>query len=176
MRPMISTLTCSRAADVNAVHPHVNIILHVTALLIIIENKASISPQVKPVSFPPAQYSTFNIKKLQSEFIHTGFQTKCHNVFTIWIRQYLSNAVRTVVAIWILTLSMEPTTLHHSHLGSNTYNNKYVYMRQCLITASVWSILRACYWTWLSHTNLVTVVNVNIRPQRYFPNKIWKLF
>ena len=58
MQKMTSTLTCSRVADVNAVHPHVDVILHVTPLLIIIEDEASVSPQVKPVFFPPAQYGT----------------------------------------------------------------------------------------------------------------------
>lgn len=101
---MISTLTRSRTADVNAVDPHVNIILHVTALLIIVENKSSIRPQVKPVSFPPTQYGTFNVKMLQltsiqAGFIYTEFQTKSHNIFTIWIRQYFLIAVRRVVAM-----------------------------------------------------------------------------
>lgn len=64
MQQLTSTLTCSRVADVNAVDPHVDVILHVTPLLIIIEDEASVSPQVKPVLFPPAQYCT-----LKSQYV-----------------------------------------------------------------------------------------------------------
>lgn len=54
-----STLTSSRAADVDAVHPHVDVILHVAPLLIVVEDKAAISPQVEPVLLPPAQDGAF---------------------------------------------------------------------------------------------------------------------
>lgn len=50
-----STLTSSGFADVNAVHPHVDVILHVAPLLIVVEHKTSISPQVEPVLLPPAE-------------------------------------------------------------------------------------------------------------------------
>lgn len=58
----VQLLTCSSVADVNAVDPHVDVVLHVTSLLIIIEHKSSIGPQVKPVSFPPTQYGTLSMK------------------------------------------------------------------------------------------------------------------
>lgn len=60
------TLTSRRVANVNAVNPHMDVILHVTALLIIIEHKSTISPQVKPISFPPTKYGAFNEKMLWS--------------------------------------------------------------------------------------------------------------
>ena len=117
MQPMISTLTCCRAADVNAVHPHVNIILHVTALLIIVEDESPVSPQVKPVSFPPAQYGTLNIVRFKLNLLALKPEPYRKSQLLNHVDQTLT------MSAWILTLSMEPATLHHSHLGSNTCNN-----------------------------------------------------
>lgn len=56
------TLTSRGIADVNAVNPHVDIIFHVTPLLIIIEHKTSISPQIEPVPLPPTKNGAFNVR------------------------------------------------------------------------------------------------------------------
>jgi len=48
-------LTRGGAADVDAVHPHVELVLHVTALLVVVEDEAAVGPKVKPVPLPPAQ-------------------------------------------------------------------------------------------------------------------------
>lgn len=60
-----STLTSSGVADVNAIHPHVDVILHVAPLLIVIEHKTSISPQVEPVLLPPTEDGAFEINVSQ---------------------------------------------------------------------------------------------------------------
>lgn len=46
-----------RVTDVDAVQPHVEVILHVVPLLIIVEHQSAITPKVKPVFFPPPKYS-----------------------------------------------------------------------------------------------------------------------
>lgn len=69
-----STLASSGVADVNAVHPHVDVILHVTPLLIVVEHKASISPQVEPVLLPPAENGAYEEGLVTVTFltIYTG--------------------------------------------------------------------------------------------------------
>lgn len=89
-----STLTSRGVADVNAVDPHVDIILHVTPLLIIIEHKSSVSPQVEPVSFPPTKYGAFNENMLWSGSFQTGFiyTGQSEHLFHLNSRQYLCMA------------------------------------------------------------------------------------
>lgn len=87
------TLTSRGVADVNAVNPHVDIIFHVTPLLIIIEHKTSISPQVEPVPLPPTKNGAFNVRYLTvifiTNYIHV-LQIYGRSVPPIWMEENTS--------------------------------------------------------------------------------------
>lgn len=94
-----------RVADVDAVQPHVEVILHVAPLLIIVEHQSAVTPKVKPVFFPPPKYSA--LKKGNPAV------TICPLIEATVKHQRWSWA-------YVLTLSMKPTTLDHGHVRGNT--------------------------------------------------------
>lgn len=117
----------SRVTDVNAVHPHVDIILHVTPLLIIVKHESPVTPKVKPVSFPPPKYGAFKIKPLLIcvKFIYTGFTTH------LPIETTLKH--KSCPRACVLTLPMKPTTLYHGHTGGKTYQEEMGTVRSNLM-------------------------------------------
>lgn len=88
---MTSTLTTSGVADVNAVHPHVDVILHVSPLLIIIEHETSVSPQVEPVLLPPTENGALGMKRATVTSItkHTG----PHFLIRLWPHKMVPDCV-----------------------------------------------------------------------------------
>lgn len=102
-----STVAGSRVADVDAVQPHVEVVLHVAPLLIIVEHQPPVTPKVKPVFFPPTKYSA--LKKGNS---------------AVTICPLIDATVKHQSCLWayVLTLSMEPTTLDHGHVRSNPWD------------------------------------------------------
>lgn len=90
-----------RVADVDAVQPHVEVVLHVAPLLIIVEHQSAVTPKVKPVFFPPPKYSA--LKKGNSAVTICpliGATAKHQRWYWAYVR----------------TLSMKPTTLDHGHV------------------------------------------------------------
>lgn len=76
------TVAGSRLADVNAVQPHVDVILHVTPLLVIVENESPVTPKVKPVFFPSPKYGA-----LKKNYCYSGINSsmqdcRYYNMFT----------------------------------------------------------------------------------------------
>lgn len=70
------TVAGGRVADVNTVHPHVDVILHVPPLLIIVEHKSPVTPKVKPVFFPSSQYGALKNFFILGwiQFMYAGLQ------------------------------------------------------------------------------------------------------
>lgn len=74
------------------------LVLHVAALLVVEEDEAAIGPQVEPVPLPAAQDGAF-----QREYE------------SIRVSEASPNTHKLLSRVGILTLSMEPTALHHGH-------------------------------------------------------------
>lgn len=102
-----STLASSGVADVDAVHPHVDVILHVTPLLVVVEDKTSISPQVEPVLLPPAEDGACEEKRVTGTLltIYTGLASP------LWL-DFDGVGFRPQ-----LTLTMKPAALYHCHVS-----------------------------------------------------------
>lgn len=76
------TVAGSRVADVNAVQPHVDVVLHVTPLLIIVEHEAPVAPKVKPVFFPSSQYGALKKTLFWDKYSICMQGCSCYNIFS----------------------------------------------------------------------------------------------
>lgn len=103
------TVAGSRVADVNAVQPHVDVILHVTPLMIIVEHESPVTPKVKPVFFPSSKYGALKKNHCYSGINSFMQDCSCYNMFS-----------NRDVKNYVLTLPMKPTTLYHGHIRGKT--------------------------------------------------------
>lgn len=76
------TVAGSRVADVNAVQPHVDVILHVTPLMIIVEHESPVTPKVKPVFFPSSKYGALKKNHCYSGINSFMQDCSCYNMFS----------------------------------------------------------------------------------------------